>query len=265
MSLLPDPTTVTPASAVGRPGRISLVGAGPGARDLLTLRALDRLREAEVVFHDRLIDPEVLALIPAGVRVVDVGKAVGRNAWPQEVICALTVAEALAGLRVVRLKSGDPSIFGRAREEIDAARAAGIPVEIVPGITAASAAAAALCEPLTERGRFHRLMIATGTDLRGGAVTDIAGAATPGTRIALYMAVQHLPEIRTSLLAAGVPGDSRVQVVSHVATAKQRLFETVLDTLSSRHSGIENPSVVLIDIAAWVAPPVETVVSTKGG
>ena len=265
MSLLPDPTDLAPAAPSARIGRISLVGAGPGAADLMTLRALERLRTADVVFHDRLVDPEALALIPAGTRIVDVGKAVGRNAWPQEVICALTVSEALAGLHVVRLKSGDPSIFGRAREEIDAARAAGIPVEIVPGITAASAAAAALCEPLTERGRFHRLLVVTGTDLRGSPVTDIAGAAAPGTRIALYMAVQHLPEIRAGLLAAGVAGDARVQIVSHVATAKQRLHDTTLARLDSRTSGIENPSVVLIDIAAPAGASVGIELAASGG
>ena len=109
-------------------GTICLVGAGPGAADLLTLRAMRRLMAADVVFHDRLVSPEVLALIPGRARVVDVGKAVGANAWPQGRINAEIVTAALMGLAVVRLKSGDPSIFGRAAEEIGAAAAAGIPV-----------------------------------------------------------------------------------------------------------------------------------------
>ena len=125
-------------------GHIALVGAGPGARDLLTLRAVQRLQDADVIFYDRLVDPEVLDLARRDADRVYVGKAVGANAWPQDKIDRLIVAEAAKGRRVVRLKSGDPSVFGRATEEMEAARAAGIAVEIVPGITAASAAAAAI-------------------------------------------------------------------------------------------------------------------------
>ncbi|PZQ97857.1 MAG: uroporphyrinogen-III C-methyltransferase [Cereibacter sphaeroides] len=264
MSILPDPGRITPAPASPDMGRISLVGAGPGARDLLTLRAIDRLREADIVFHDRLVDGEVLALIPHGTRVVNVGKEVGRNAWPQEVICALVVAEALAGARVVRLKSGDPSIFGRAREEIEAARAAGIAVEIVPGITAASAASAVLCEPLTERGRFNRLLVITGTDLHGRPVSDLAACAVPGTRIALYMAVQHLREISRILLAASVSPESDVQIVSHVATARERVSRTTLADLADAAGSIENPSVVLIGIAVQREASDEDALSVTG-
>ena len=119
-------------------GSIALVGAGPGARDLLTLRAVERLQEADVIFYDRLVDEEVLELGRRDAERVFVGKHVGAHAWPQQRINAVIVAEARKGRRVVRLKSGDPGIFGRAGEEIEAARAAGIAVEIVPGVTAAS-------------------------------------------------------------------------------------------------------------------------------
>ncbi|WP_108261541.1 uroporphyrinogen-III C-methyltransferase [Mangrovicoccus ximenensis] len=146
----------------GARGHISLVGAGPGARDLLTLRAVRRLQEADVIFHDRLVEPEVLELARRDADRIYVGKEVGQHAWPQEKIDRVITAEALKGRRVVRLKSGDPSIFGRAAEEIAAARAAGIEVEIVPGITAASAAAASIMVPLTERGETDSFAVTTG-------------------------------------------------------------------------------------------------------
>ncbi|CAN0459624.1 unnamed protein product, partial [Hapterophycus canaliculatus] len=146
-----------------RAGSIALVGAGPGARDLLTLRAVERLQEADVIYYDRLVDPEVLELARRDAERVFVGKHVGAHAWPQDQINRVIVAEALKGRRVVRLKSGDPGVFGRAREEMDAARAAGVAVEIVPGITAASAAGAAMGQSLTERGQTDTLILATGT------------------------------------------------------------------------------------------------------
>ena len=146
-----------------------MVGAGPGARDLLTMRAVQRLQQADIIFYDRLVDPEVLELARRDADRVFVGKEVGACAWPQDKIDRLIVAEASQGKRVVRLKSGDPSIFGRACEEIAAAQAAGIDVEIVPGITAASAAAAALGKPLTERGETDTFVITTGTCRPGDA------------------------------------------------------------------------------------------------
>ncbi|WP_084513897.1 uroporphyrinogen-III C-methyltransferase, partial [Salipiger mucosus] len=162
--------------AVARPaardrtgGHIALVGAGPGARDLMTLRAVDRLRAADVVFYDRLVDPAVLDFARPEAERVYVGKTVGNCAWPQPEIDRLIVREARQGRRVVRLKSGDPSIFGRAAEELEAARAAGIEAELVPGITAASAAAATTGRPLTERGETDTFVISTGTCRPGDA------------------------------------------------------------------------------------------------
>lgn len=155
MSFQTNPAALLPAAAKAR---ISLVGAGPGAADLMTLRAARRLSEADIVFYDRLADPEALAFAKPTAQRVYVGKEVGAHHWPQPRIDAAIVAAALAGRRVVRLKSGDPSIFGRAAEEIAAARAHGIVVDIVPGITAASAF---LCDPLTERGVTDRVVLAT--------------------------------------------------------------------------------------------------------
>lgn len=243
MSLLP------PDPPHGHPlGRIALVGAGPGAADLLTTRALNRLREADVVFHDRLVSPEVLALTPA--RKVDVGKAVGANHWPQPRINCVVIAAALSGLRVVRLKSGDPSVFGRACEEIAAARLAGVPVEIVPGITAASAAAAALTRPLTERGQTERLVLATAT-CRPGETADLAGSFRPGTTLALYMAMHRLPAVEAELLATGAPETCTVEIVQQAGTAAERILTTVLRGMAAAAADMTNPAILLI---RWPGP-----------
>lgn len=260
MSLLPDPHRLH-AGASPR-GTLSLVGAGPGAADLLTRRALDRIARADLVLHDRLIDPEVLALIPPAARRIDVGKAVGANAWPQARIDALILAEVLAGARVVRLKSGDPSIFGRAAEEIAAAQAAGIPVDIVPGITAASAAAASLLQPLTERGRFDRLVLATATDAAGGLTARLTASLVPGTQLVLYMAMQHLAEVEQALLAHGLPADTPITLVARCGTAQEARLATPLPGLAraARHAGLRNPAVIFVPVpkagaALWPQPP----------
>jgi uroporphyrin-III C-methyltransferase len=157
MSIHADPIHLRPTAP--HLGRISLVGAGPGAADLLTYRAVERMRAADVIFYDRLVEPEVLAMAGPRPKRVFVGKEVGAHSWPQDRINRAITAAALSGQQVVRLKSGDPSVFGRACEEIAAARAFGIEVEVIPGITAA----ASLCQPLTERGLTDRLVLATAT------------------------------------------------------------------------------------------------------
>lgn len=229
-------------------GHIALVGAGPGARDLLTLRAVQRLQQADVIFYDRLVDPEVLELARRDADRVYVGKAVGASAWPQEQIDRLIVAEAAKGRRVVRLKSGDPSIFGRAAEELEAARAAGIAVEIVPGITAASAAAASLGRPLTERGETDTLVITTGTCRPGDADPDRQSLARPGTATAFYMGVDKAEEIRRDLLSAGVPGACPVEIVSNASTTRERQAATTLEGLCDtiRRDGITSPAILFL-------------------
>jgi uroporphyrin-III C-methyltransferase len=245
MTLLSDPSAFRPPL-----GRIALVGAGPGAADLLTLRALRRIQAADVVFHDRLVDPDVLALIPARAGRVDVGKAVGANAWPQVRIGAAIVAAARRGLSVVRLKSGDPSVFGRAAEEIEAALAHGIPVEIVPGITAASAAAAASLRPLTERDRFDRVVCLTATALTGLPPERLADGLVPGTRLALYMGVHVAAQVETALLQAGVPGTAAVTVCERVSTPQQRIVTGRLQGLAALIASerVQNPAVILLDL-----------------
>ncbi|SPF79857.1 siroheme synthase CysG [Pseudoprimorskyibacter insulae] len=212
-------------------GHISLVGAGPGAKDLLTMRAVNRLQAADVIFYDRLVDPEVLDYARPDARRVYVGKVVGACAWPQDRICEVITAEARKGLNVVRLKSGDPGIFGRATEELEAARAEGIETEIVPGVTAAMGAAAAAGRSLTERGVSDTLVFATGMVRPGDAAPDWARHAHPGTAMAFYMSVGNAPQIVDSLRAAGMPADAPVSVGVEVSKPGQHLFDTVLADL----------------------------------
>lgn len=212
-------------------GAISLVGAGPGARDLLTLRAVSRLQEADVIFYDRLIDPEVLELARRDAERVYVGKTVGACAWPQEKINALIIAEAQKGRKVVRLKSGDPGIFGRAGEEMTAAETAGIPVEIVPGVTAACAAGASAGVSLTQRGLTDTLVLSTATGAHGGGLPESARLSGPGTTTAFYMATRQARTIETALIDQGLPPEAPVTLVVEASKPNERVFCTKLGNL----------------------------------
>lgn len=233
-----------------RTGQISLVGAGPGARDLLTLRAVERLQEADVIFYDRLVDPDVLELARRDAERTFVGKVVGASAWPQDKICALIVAEAAKGRRVVRLKSGDPGIFGRTTEELQAAAAAGIPIEIVPGITAASAAAAAMTQPLTQRGETDTVVLTTGRRCDPDGKPDWTRHAQAGTNLVFYMGVGAAHQIQTQLLAAGLPESSQVIVAADVSKSTQSFTATTLDNLSASitHAGLTGGAVILLTL-----------------
>ena len=213
-------------------GHIALVGAGPGARDLLTLRAVERLQEADVIFYDRLVDEEVLELARRDAERVFVGKHVGAHQWPQDRINQMIVAEARKGARVVRLKSGDPGIFGRATEEIDAARAAGIPVEIVPGVTAASAAGATLTRSLTERRVANTLVLATGTGDDSDPLPDAVRLSGPGTTTALYMSVRQADRLAASLIAKGMPADNPVDICVAVSKSDEQCLAATVGTLA---------------------------------
>lgn len=229
-------------------GLVSLVGAGPGSRDLITLRGAQRLQEADVIFYDRLVDPEVLELARRDAERVYVGKTPGTAAWPQERINALMVRTALSGKRIVRLKCGDPGIFGRGAEEAESLEAGGILWEIVPGVTAASAAAAATSSFLTERGEADTLVIATG-QLRAGDRDPLwASYLLPGTTLALYMAVGAAEKVRDNLLAAGIEPELDVRIVSKAASPAERVVTTTLRSLPETiaREDVENPAVILI-------------------
>lgn len=229
-------------------GSIALVGAGPGAADLLTLRALRLLQEADVIFYDRLVDPGVLELARRDAERVFVGKEVGASSWPQNRINAVIVAAAKQGKKVVRLKSGDPGIFGRVTEELESAGAAGVPVEIVPGVTAASAACASLSRGLTERGITDRLMLATAACKPGDPDPEWAAMLRPGTSLAIYMGVARAEGIVSSMEAAGIPLSLNVDIVCHASTAKERKVYCTLADLPQkvRDGAVENPAVILV-------------------
>ncbi|MEX3017598.1 siroheme synthase CysG [Gymnodinialimonas hymeniacidonis] len=229
-------------------GSITLVGAGPGARDLLTLRAVERLQEADVVFYDRLVDAEVLELARRDAERVFVGKHVGAHAWPQDRISQAIVAEASKGRRVVRLKSGDPGIFGRAGEEVEAARAAGVAVEIVPGVTAASAAAASLGQSLTLRGQTDTLVLATGTGCADAPLPDCVRHAGPGTTVAVYMGARQVDRICAALAERGFPEDAQIDVCVDVSKGSQRLLSAALKDVPEllRSEAIDGCAILLV-------------------
>jgi uroporphyrin-III C-methyltransferase / precorrin-2 dehydrogenase / sirohydrochlorin ferrochelatase len=229
-------------------GAIALVGAGPGAADLLTLRALRLLQEADIIYYDRLVDPAVLELARRDAERVFVGKEVGASSWPQDRINAVIIAAAKQGKKVVRLKSGDPGVFGRATEELAAARDAGIPVQIVPGITAASAAAASLGRGLTERSATDRLVLATACCQPGDPEPDWPSMLKPGTSLAIYMGVGKAQEIVASMQAAAVPMSLRTEVISHASTSREAVFVCTLGQLAQvmQENTVENPAVILV-------------------
>jgi len=213
-------------------GSVWLVGAGPGDPELLTRKAERLIRSASVVFYDALVGPGVLDLIPAGVRREPVGKRSGRHSKDQASIDRLIVEAALAGERVLRLKGGDPAIFGRATEEMDACRAAGVTVQICPGVTAASAASAALGTSLTLRGHARKLVMVTAHARAGEALElDWQALADPAATLAIYMGKAAAGLIAAQLIAAGLPADTPVAMVENASLPSQRVFRTRLDLL----------------------------------
>ena len=229
-------------------GSVSLVGAGPGAKDLMTLRGVQRLQEADVIYYDRLLDPEVLELARRDAERIYVGKAPGCHSWPQEKITQTLVAAAKRGQRVVRLKCGDPGVFGRSTEETDALKANNIPFEIVPGVTAACAAAASVGESLTERGKIDALVLATGHREDGYAVPESIKDIKPGTCVALYMAVGAVPMIAAHLRSNHPDVAFDVDVVAKAQRSKQTVLTCEIEDLPERlkSQGIEGEALLLI-------------------
>ncbi len=233
------------------PGLVSLVGAGPGAADLLTLRAVDRLRAADVILYDRLSGEAVLEHADRDATRLCVGKAPGDAAlperWSQERINRLIVSDAKAGKRVVRLKCGDPGVFARGAEEAVACEAAGIAWEIVPGITAASAGMAAAGGFLTERREIETLVITTGTTVNGALPADFTKGFGPGTLLCIYMGVAAAPAIESALLRVAPPW-LEVTIVARASQPDERQWACRLDGLAARilGGGVENPAVVMV-------------------
>jgi len=230
-------------------GRVWLVGAGPGDPDLLTRKAERLIRTASVIFYDALVGKGVIDLVPGHVRLVPVGKRSGRHSKDQQTIDALIVEAALAGERVVRLKGGDPAIFARATEEIDACRSAGVPVRICPGITASSAAAADLGISLTLRGLARKLVFVT-AHARAGEELDLdwGSLADPEATLAVYMGKKAATSVSARLIEAGLPGDTPVAMVENASHDSTRQFTTRLDLLpiAARTALGEGPGMILI-------------------
>jgi uroporphyrin-III C-methyltransferase len=231
------------------PGEVWLVGAGPGDPELLTRKAERLIRLADVVFHDALVGPGVLALARTGARLVHVGKRSGRHSKDQRTIDQLIVAAALAGERVVRLKGGDPAVFGRATEELTACRAAGVTVRICPGVTAASAAAASLGASLTLRGLARKLTLVTAHARAGEALDlDWAVLADPEATLAVYMGKAAADEISARLREAGLAGETPVALVENASLPEEKIMLTRLDLLglAARTALGDGPALLLI-------------------
>lgn len=202
-------------------GIVHLVGAGPGAADLLTLRAARLLADADVVLYDALVDPSVLALAP-NAKLYNVGKRAGRPSTDQRFICRLLVRMAQRYKVVVRLKGGDPTLFGRAAEELSACRAAGIPVSIVPGVSAGFAAAAALGVSLTLRSVSRSVTFVTPAIARGGEADEAwAQAAAAAETAVIYMGAAQAERVRRELIARGVPSDRPIALVESASSARE--------------------------------------------
>ncbi|HET7731705.1 MAG TPA: uroporphyrinogen-III C-methyltransferase [Usitatibacter sp.] len=228
-------------------GKVYLVGAGPGDPDLLTLKAVKALGRADVILVDDLVAPEILAHASATARIVPVGKRGGCRSTPQEFIERLMIAEARRGLTVVRLKGGDPFIFGRGGEECDALRAAGIEHEVVNGITAGLAAASAIGIPLTHRALCHGAIFVTGhAGAAGGA--DWPALAATGLPLVIYMGAGRVAEIERELLAAGMPPETPSAAISNATRENQRSIATRLGSLALdvAASGLASPCILVV-------------------
>ncbi|HET6467988.1 MAG TPA: uroporphyrinogen-III C-methyltransferase, partial [Geminicoccaceae bacterium] len=236
------------ARAAARPGFVSIVGAGPGDPDLLTFKAMRALQAADVIVADRLVGPEILERARRDAIRIHVGKTPGRPSTSQAEIDAILVREAARGRHVVRLKGGDPLVFGRAAEEMRALAAAGIGFEVVPGITAALACAAAVGLPLTEREARRSLVLLTGHASDGAAEHDWRALARPGQMLAIYMGVGAAAHVEARLREAGIDPATPVTIVENGTLPTQklalgaagRIVEALID------HGIKGPATIFV-------------------
>ncbi|GAB1377665.1 uroporphyrinogen-III C-methyltransferase [Pararhodobacter aggregans] len=229
-------------------GFVSFVGSGPGDPDLLTVKAVKRLKAAEAVLFDDLSAGPILELAGPGAEMVAVGKRAGRPSPKQDHVSRLLVDYASAGMKVVRLKSGDPGIFGRLEEEITALREAGIPFEIVPGVTSASAAAAAAGIPLTRRLEARRVQFVTGHDVTGALPEglNLAALADAKATTVVFMPKRTFARLAEMLLAAGLPGETPALLAENVSHPDQRLTRATVATLAETLAGADPRAAGLI-------------------
>ncbi|MFQ6548914.1 siroheme synthase CysG [Aestuariibius sp. 2305UL40-4] len=239
------------ATAPEQEGHVDFVGAGPGDPDLLTLKARKALDRADVVLHDRLVPVEILELARREATIIETGKTGFGASMSQDHINALITDHAQSGAHVVRLKSGDPTVFGRLDEEIEACDAAQIPWRIVPGITTASAAAATIGQSLTKRGRNSALKLLTGHDTKGFTDHDWKTLARPGEVAAIYMGKRAARFVQGRLLMHGADPDTPITVIENVSRPDQRLLETRLSTLEPAltDAGLTGPALIFYGLA----------------
>lgn len=241
-------------------GKVYLVGAGPGDPELLTLKALRLLRSADAVLHDDLVSPEILKLASPSAQMHNVGKRCGEKRILQSEINCLMVALAASGLRVVRLKGGDPLIFGRAGEELGVLRANNIPFEIVPGVTSAMGAAAVAQIPLTHRRASDALVLITAHRANDKSVGDKDAAdwsklASSGATLVIYMPGQNYAEISGRLKAAGLAGETPCAVISRATTPHQRTHRTTVQNLPGTPQ-LTSPTLLVVGDVVSLSDPV---------
>lgn len=228
-------------------GKIYLVGAGPGDPELLTLRAARLLSAADVIVHDGLVDPAILALANPAAQRISVAKARSNHSVPQERINEILIEEAQANRLVVRLKGGDPFIFGRGGEEAEAAREAGVPVEVVPGISAAIGCAAEAMLPLTHRDASSAVSFVAG-QCKGLSEQDWSGLAGKGRTLVIYMGVATAEDISDKLIADGVSPDMPVAVLEKGTRNDSRAIRTLLTDLGGMiaREGVKSPAIIVV-------------------
>jgi uroporphyrin-III C-methyltransferase len=242
----------TPMKSLRNPGRVVLVGAGPGAADLLTLRAARAIAAADVIVHDGLVGADVMAMVPASARLVSVAKRRDRHTMAQADIGALLVAEARAGQMVVRLKGGDPFIFGRGGEEVDACIAGGVAVEVIPGVSAANGGAAQAQMPLTHRDHASIVSFVAG-ECRGLAGQDWTGLAGKGRTLVIYMGVSGADRIAEKLMADGLAPDTPIAVLERATHPDMRVLRSLLADLGGMmtREAVQSPALIVVgDVAA---------------
>jgi uroporphyrin-III C-methyltransferase/precorrin-2 dehydrogenase/sirohydrochlorin ferrochelatase/uroporphyrin-III C-methyltransferase len=230
-------------------GFVSLVGSGPGDPDLLTVKALRLLQQADVVVFDRLVSTAILELVPQGVSQISVGKSPGKHCVPQEQINEIIVSLARAGRRVVRLKGGDPYIFGRGGEEALVLRQHGIPFEVVPGVTAAAGCSSYGGIPLTHRGLSHGVRFITGhQQIDSDLAIDWHRVADPDCTLVIYMGLANLEWICAQLVLAGMPAGTPAAAIHGGSTAHQRKVIATLGNLAARveAANLESPVTAIV-------------------
>ena len=230
-----------------RPATVFLVGAGPGDPDLLTLRAARLIARAGLIVHDGLVDPAILALARDDAQLVSVAKQRSRHSMKQEEINALLVREALAGREVVRLKGGDPFIFGRGGEEVEACREAGVPVEVVPGISAAIGGGASALLPLTHRDHASIVSFVAG-QCKGLSEQDWSGLAGKGRTLVIYMGLATSHDISEKLMADGLEPSTPVAVIEKATRPDQRVLRSLLADLGDlvTREKIVSPALIVV-------------------